>query len=580
MIFNLIPKFHWLHIIIIYNSFYYYSHGRDFNDHGFFNFYGSLSIAMIILLVSLPFHLLIYLIKKKNKLNLFIFLISFLIFILIYFFFINNYISCEDWKNGLNNTYIKNDENKYGCQIKFPEKCPFKLGKFLLDFTKWKGIQCKTNKRNSKKNLLKYSNSIYINKNTKIFGFPLTNINPICCSKVTKNDYLTFSKYISRNLLDMNNKENIKKIPKERIPEIIIDFSKDDLGEMKINLNYNENLSKFRKKFEKKTKPYFNNVLFLYIDSLSRSNSLRQLKKTMKFIEQFMSYKGNFNSNHSSENFHSFQFFKYHSFIMHTAFNYPRIFYGEARGKNVTRITKYFKENGFITGYANDYCYRDNTRTFHKMRMIEVYDHQMTICDPNQKHYNSMVKRCLYNNINIYYLYEYGNQFWRKYKNNRKFLCIISNDGHEGTLEVVKYSDGIIFKFLNNLFNDNLLKDSIIFLISDHGVAIPSPYFFYDFYKLEANLPMLYIIVNDKKNMTYKEQYKYIYINQQSFITAYDVYNTLGHIIFGEKYISIKNKTKFHERPKSSLGISLFNKINQKKRSPKNYINMEKSICI
>ena len=141
------------------------------------------------------------------------------------------------------------------------------------------------------------------------------------------------------------------------------------------------------------------------------------------------------------------------------------------------------------------------------------------------------------------HLFEYGNQFWRKYKNNRKYLNIIFNDGHEGTLEALKYSDAIIYNFLNNLFKDNLLKDSSIFLLSDHGVGMQSIYYMYEFYKIELRLPMLYMIINDRNNYSYDRQYKDLYDNQQAFITGYDISNTIGNIIYGDRYFYIKNKT-------------------------------------
>ena len=63
-----------------------------------------------------------------------------------------------------------------------------------------------------------------------------------------------------------------------------------------------------------------------------------------------MSYEGSFNENFPEQNFHSFQFFKYQSFEGRTATNFPRLFYGNIReAKNITRLNKYFKENGFIT---------------------------------------------------------------------------------------------------------------------------------------------------------------------------------------------------------------------------------------
>ena len=82
-----------------------------------------------------------------------------------------------------------------------------------------------------------------------------------------------------------------------------------------------------------------------------------------------------------------------------------------------------------------------------------------------------------------------------------------------------------------------------------------------------------------EKNITYNKQYGNINKNQQILITGYDVYNTIGNLVFGDKYRLIKNKSEEYESPKSKLGISLFDKINPKKRNPKNYRKMTKEIC-
>ena len=103
---------------------------------------------------------------------------------------------------------------------------------------------------------------------------------------------------------------------------------------------------------------------------------MRKLKKTVKFFEQFISYKGGHNEKSPNEIFHSFQFFKYHAFEGHTAINYPRLFYGNgASAKDLVRITKYLKKNGYVTGYSSDWCEKDNTRTFHNLTKDELYDH-------------------------------------------------------------------------------------------------------------------------------------------------------------------------------------------------------------
>ena len=102
----------------------------------------------------------------------------------------------------------------------------------------------------------------------------------------------------------------------------------------------------------------------------------------------------------------------------------------------------------------------------------------------------------------------------------------------------------------------------------------------FDFYQYENDLPMLYLIINDRKNISYEELYFSIQENQQTFITAYDIYNTINHLLYGDRYKYIKNLTGENPTPKSSLGISLFDKIEQKSRNPKNYESMTRYVCI
>ena len=77
---------------------------------------------------------------------------------------------------------------------------------------------------------------------------------------------------------------------------------------------------------------------------------------------------------------------------------------------------------------------------------------------------------------------------------------------------------------------------------------------------------MLYIIINDRKNKEYDEQYEYIYENQQTLITAFDIYNTISYLAYGDKYFSTDYKTDLLDTPKSEYGESLFEKINSKQR--------------
>ena len=232
--------------------------------------------------------------------------------------------------------------------------------------------------------MIENSKSPYINKNTLYIGYPLVNKNE---KLFPSRNFTSLKKYFLNNLIDMN-------------------------------------------------------IMILYFDSVSRAYSIRQLRKTLKFFEKFMPYKGNYHPNYSSQNFHSFQFFKYHSLHWYTVGNYPVLYYGNFRNKNNKLITLTLKKNGYITGYSADNCFIDFTNSFHDFSFDDIYDHQFLMCDPNKKLASSKLN-CLYEKIHVEYMFEYIEQFWRKYKENRKFITLLTNFAHEGSLEMLKYIDNI-----------------------------------------------------------------------------------------------------------------------------------------
>ena len=242
MIFKLISKSHLIHFFIAYLILYEHSHGYDFDDHGLFNFLGSFTLLFIILLTLCPLNGLIYLYKKKKKIYLVIYISILISFIIICIVLSNVYLNCSDWPKGLNNTYIENDINKYGCQIQFPIYCSYHFGQYFLDLTKLQGINCSDRNGNEKEKLLKYSNSPFINKNTKKIGYPITNKDPNYFKKYS------YENTLRQNLVDMDNMKEIIKNYKDNIPEVYTDFSTNKDGEMFINLHYNETLSQEKKK--------------------------------------------------------------------------------------------------------------------------------------------------------------------------------------------------------------------------------------------------------------------------------------------------------------------------------------------
>ena len=146
-------------------------------------------------------------------------------------------MNCNDWPKGLNNTYIENDIFIHGCKIKLPKICPYKLGKYVFDFTKWKNVKCHNNKENTKQILLQYSNNTYTNESTKKFGFPLVNKNPDLFLSFNEHNN-SINKYVKENIVDMDNLDLVNNIYKENKPELLVDYTNNPYGEIIIHLNY------------------------------------------------------------------------------------------------------------------------------------------------------------------------------------------------------------------------------------------------------------------------------------------------------------------------------------------------------
>ena len=136
--YKVISKFHLIHFLLSFLVFFEYSHGTDFEDHGYYNFTFFFIIIALIIIILIPFNLIFDIIRKKKSLIYSFIYISSLISIIycFYFFIYIKKFNCVDWGKGLNETNIINNNSIHACQIKFPKKCSYKLFHLFQDFTK------------------------------------------------------------------------------------------------------------------------------------------------------------------------------------------------------------------------------------------------------------------------------------------------------------------------------------------------------------------------------------------------------------------------------------------------------------
>ena len=561
---NAINLSHFLILTLIFAFLTLYFTGSDLANHGSYN--RSLFIIVIPIFVSLffVFKLLYYLyLGKFYKLILLMIFILFFTSINVYF---NLTFKCsERWSEGYFNKTIDNTNPPFRtCRLKIPSYCWIDFLDNFMDFSQILSEDCNNFRKGERDHFLKYLPS-HIDKKSLEYYYPLTNV----------MDYIPNSMFdqFFYNLMD-----NISTVKTERNSEILLRFDNyTNLGTIYIDLKRNESLVKKRRELADKSNAIkTKNILFIYIDSISRRHFQRKMKKSFYVLEKYLI---------KTQKYHFYQFLKYQAFIYFTQLNTNPMFYGKSMySKSGTHILKHFHDNGFITGHSNNFCSRelyDIEKGYIENITFIPFDHENAalFCDPNyfsvENPYTpymgpySMKRRCLYGKDTFNYVLEYSEKFWEAYLEERKFLRIAFQDAHEGTGEVVKYLDDSLAKFLKKFIKKDWLKDTTIMFVSDHGNAMMGFHNLFDVddFVTEKTLPLLLLMIPssffNNSNIVNKELIdRNLDFNRNIMITSYDIYYTLLDLL-GIDFNS------FHKQ-----GESLLNKIEDgDQRNCKKYEN-------
>ena len=156
----------------------------------------------------------------------------------------------------------------------------------------------------------------------------------------------------------------------------------------------------------------------------------------------------------------------------------------------------------------------------------------------------SLIKKCLFGKQIFEYALEYLESFLETYYDYNKMFLFEAGEGHEPTGQIVGYLDNIFYNFLSKLYSKNFLSNTTIILFSDHGQHLNGPSYLFkskDFL-YERTLPLLFLIIPNTQELYEKSLYEIIKINQQVFITPYDIYYTLIHIALGAKFSEVNKK--------------------------------------
>ena len=503
--YNLISIYIQIPFIATYAYYFYTYQGVDLKNHGIYNSILLTIVSFIIFLCYLYFFKLFKLLYKHKIRQFFLLLLSLLSPLFIIYYSVIE-IECHNFYRGLNGLEISQKESENSCYLPKPNFCTIKLFDNIFDLSRIvylikkgippipyisnylynKDLYC-INRDNSKSVFYEHANrKKRLNKFGFNLSFPDTSIFDFKKhSRVGKFHYKVFNRIYDydKRIKKYNNSLNRKK---RANPEVVVHFNNEtDKGTLTMELRQDKRLIYKRRKLAAKFKVRYDNILFIFIDAVSKNHFRRKFPLTSNLLSKYLMTDLNNDNKNIENNITAFQFLKYNNFRPSTQVNIIPMFYGESmKSQKGTSLIKYFKEKGYITGGSENICHRELfllEQDKNKKVVFESFDHEnfAMFCDPNYNPPNnrvslfkglfSMMRRCLYGKDTFDWVFDFGYKFLEKYKNERKFLRLGFIDGHEGTMEAIKYLDNSLYSFLDFYIKNYFTNSTAIFIASDHG---------------------------------------------------------------------------------------------------------------
>ena len=503
--YNLISIYIQIPFIATYAYYFYTYQGVDLKNHGIYNSILLTIVSFIIFLCYLYFFKLFKFLYKHKIRQFFLLLLSLLSPLFIIYYSVIE-IECHNFYRGLNGLEISQKESENSCYLPKPNFCTIKLFDNIFDLSRIvylikkgippipyisnylynKDLYC-INRDNSKSVFYEHANrKKRLNKFGFNLSFPDTSIFDFKKhSRVGKFHYKVFNRIYDydKRIKKYNNSLNRKK---RANPEVVVHFNNEtDKGTLTMELRQDKRLIYKRRKLAAKFKVRYDNILFIFIDAVSKNHFRRKFPLTSNLLSKYLMTNLNNDNKNIENNITAFQFLKYNNFRPSTQVNIIPMFYGESmKSQKGTSLIKYFKEKGYITGGSENICHRELfllEQDKNKKVVFESFDHEnfAMFCDPNYNPPNnrvslfkglfSMMRRCLYGKDTFDWVFDFGYKFLEKYKNERKFLRLGFIDGHEGTMEAIKYLDNSLYSFLDFYIKNYFTNSTAIFIASDHG---------------------------------------------------------------------------------------------------------------
>lgn len=297
------------------------------------------------------------------------------------------------------------------------------------------------------------------------------------------------------------------------------------------------------------------NVIVVIVDSMSRLNMIRQLPRTRDYLLsaleaiEFMGY------NKVADNtFPNVIPLLTGKFVSELGLITSRV--KSAYMDRFDYIWKQFAHAGYATFMAEDdpkYTEFNYKKLGFADPPTDYYYRPLSLAMERERALWSHSHNCVGDRFEIQILLDWLRDFFRVNENTPSFSFTFLNRLSHDQLNQVKVADGVFLRFLKTLRGEGHLNDSVLFVMSDHGIrfgAIRQTYIGW----MEERLPMLFAVLPKWFKQIYPSHFKQIKINSGRLTTPFDVYETFKDILY----------LNFTTPPTSTTlarGISLFSPV-------------------
>lgn len=292
------------------------------------------------------------------------------------------------------------------------------------------------------------------------------------------------------------------------------------------------------------------NVIILGIDSISKLNLRRVMPRTLNYLHEknWIELKG---YNKIGEN----TFPNLMAILNGKPTESVSLWWsnGSVKMDDCPAIWKDYNNAGYITLYAED-TPAISTFNYMKMGFVEKptdYYMRPFMLAAHEKLYLKKLNGlpvCTGPVLALDHILNYAKRFYRTFKNFNHFSLLWSNSLSHNHLNAPKALDTSVVRFLNDLSDLGVYENSLVLLLSDHGMRfgeIRKTFIGY----IEERSPFMFIWVPEWFQKKYPRKYYNMVINQNRLTSPFDIYVTLKTLLEmdDDKDFRRPNDTPFFE---------------------------------